>query len=108
MGKLWIWNSLHPVLSKRRTVSVSQLKNEFVYMSLVEKGSRKSTALSLASQKENLEMVNLLLRHKASVDIEDEQEKESEDCGEVDDEYECKQKNRQQRHFFTFLCFFLQ
>jgi hypothetical protein len=40
---------------------------------------RNSTALSVACQKGNVEMVNLLLTHKASVDIGDEEDKEEED-----------------------------
>ncbi|XP_046454465.1 E3 ubiquitin-protein ligase MIB2-like [Daphnia pulex] len=52
---------------------------------------RNSTALSVACQKGNVEMVKLLLTHKASVDIADEEGKEKvekgcEYCGEPDDD----------------------
>ncbi len=40
---------------------------------------RNSTALSVACQKGNVEMVKLLLKHKASVNIADEEDKEEED-----------------------------
>jgi hypothetical protein len=41
----------------------------------------KRTALSVACQKGNLEMVELLLQYKASVDIEDEEETKDENSG---------------------------
>lgn len=46
---------------------------------------RNSTALSVACQKGNVEMVKLLLKHKASVNIADEKDKE-EDCDESDED----------------------
>lgn len=46
---------------------------------------RNSTALSVACQKGDMEMVKLLLKHKASVDIADEEEKE-EDYNELQEE----------------------
>ncbi|XP_046654681.1 E3 ubiquitin-protein ligase mib1-like [Daphnia pulicaria] len=59
---------------------------------------RNSTALSVACQKGNVEMVKLLLTHKASVDIADEEDKE-EDCDESDeDEDETNKKGKKPIH----------
>jgi hypothetical protein len=54
---------------------------------------RNSTALSVACQKGNVEMVKLLLKHKASVDIADEKDKE-EDCDESDDSDDDDESNK--------------
>ncbi len=59
---------------------------------------RNSTALSVACQKGNVEMVKLLLTHKASVDIADERDEE-EDCYESDeDEDESNKKGKKPIH----------
>jgi ankyrin repeat protein len=54
---------------------------------------RNSTALSVACQKGNVEMVKLLLKHKASVDIADE-----EDCDESDEDDYDKKSNKPIHH----------
>jgi hypothetical protein len=65
---------------------------------------RNSTALSVACQKGIVEMVKLLLTHKASVDIADEEGKEEvekgcEFCGEPDeDDDESKKKGKKPIH----------
>jgi ankyrin repeat protein len=54
---------------------------------------RNSTALSVACQKGNVEMVKLLLKHKASVDIAD-----KEDCDESDEDDYDKKSNKPIHH----------
>jgi hypothetical protein len=62
---------------------------------------RNSTALSVACQKGNVEMVQLLLTHKASVDIADKEkiDKGCKFCGEPDeDDDESKKKGKKPIH----------
>ncbi len=58
---------------------------------------RNSTALSVACQKGNVVMVKLLLTHKASVDIADEEDKE-EDCDESDEDEDESKKGKKPIH----------
>jgi hypothetical protein len=65
---------------------------------------RNSTALSVACLKGNVEMVNLLLKHKASVNIADEEDKEEdynesdEDDDDIDDDDESNKKGETPIH----------